>query len=834
MPEKDKIKQSTKSGVQATTTTARKTVSDKNKVLTTKIEEAKSKEKILKTQALYNEMAVDTKGLSKVQKLTIATALGMTTLTAVAVPVTMHIIDINSPFEIGVTTNVNGQAKNQTLTIDPGTLIADLQPIEKVGYVFKGWYKDANCTIPYELSYEIQENDMVYALLVEEVQKFTTTFYYNDQAYELEIDDSMTIEDVQAKFLSQLGMTEHQFVTQEGKYYFGLYKDNTINQSKMYKPGYEMTPNDTEIYAHFGNKTYRVAFPRLEGVYIEDLEGNELTSKTVTHGGIIQFKVFAINGYVKSENFAVWVNGNPVLPNGETYSIPVTTHIGIFIDGIEQGKVVSVNIAGNITEMISNQDQTLADTLALNGLTEENTFGFYLDENYTEYVDIYNVSLDDNITLYTRMATLDKLTINNGRVSAKDENIAGEVVIPRIYNGNIVTTIGAPSFCENVTSVIIPNTINDMSGTSFYNWRNLSNIIVAGGNSRYYSVDNCVIEKATKTLVVGSKIGFIPSDGSVTKIGMQAFAGRDITEITIPNTITDMGTWAFQSCKLTSVTIPESVVSIGIQAFWEFRGSIIFEDEYRWFKNSVSAENMVDVSNPEKNVEYFHDRYPLIKSKELLEYNIVVTIGEWAGSTTTIKAKESSNLLELLEQNGLSEENTIGFYSDDEFENYVDVYNAAQISGDVYLYTIMATPEKLKVINGAVSAKDTLISGTVVIPRKYDGELITSIDSAAFDGCVGLTSIYIPDNITTIGAAAFLECVNLTSITIPESVESIQAYAFSGCAALESIVFEDEYRWFKDSVDFNNLIDVSNSETIAQQLIGTESGHDLIKSKDNI
>jgi hypothetical protein len=121
-----------------------------------------------------------------------------------------------------------------------------------------------------------------------------------------------------------------------------------------------------------------------------------------------------------------------------------------------------------------------------------------------------------------------------------------------------------------------------------------------------------------------------------------------------------------------------------------------------------------------------------------------------------------------------------------------------------------------------------------VIPRKYDGELITSIASAAFDGCVGLTSIYIPDNITTIGAAAFLECVNLTSITIPESVESIQAYAFSGCASLESIVFEDEYRWFKDSVDFNNLIDVSNSETIAQQLIGTESGHDLIKSKDNI
>ncbi len=82
----------------------------------------------------------------------------------------------------------------------------------------------------------------------------------------------------------------------------------------------------------------------------------------------------------------------------------------------------------------------------------------------------------------------------------------------------------------------------------------------------------------------------IPSDGSITTIGTNAFYGSGITSIDIPTTITAIGASAFYKCSsltsielpnslttiasslfyacgLTSVTIPSSITSIGSQAF---------------------------------------------------------------------------------------------------------------------------------------------------------------------------------------------------------------------------------------------------------------------------
>ncbi|MBQ4420081.1 MAG: leucine-rich repeat domain-containing protein [Bacteroidales bacterium] len=82
-------------------------------------------------------------------------------------------------------------------------------------------------------------------------------------------------------------------------------------------------------------------------------------------------------------------------------------------------------------------------------------------------------------------------------------------------------------------------------------------------------------------------------------------------------------------------------------------------------------------------------------------------------------------------------------------------------------------------------------SGSVTIPSivTYNGTTysITSIDSAAFHGCTGLTSVTIPNSVTSIGGAAFYNCTGLTSVTIPNSVTSIGYSAFSGCTGLTSI-----------------------------------------------
>ena len=83
------------------------------------------------------------------------------------------------------------------------------------------------------------------------------------------------------------------------------------------------------------------------------------------------------------------------------------------------------------------------------------------------------------------------------------------------------------------------------------------------------------------------------------------------------------------------------------------------------------------------------------------------------------------------------------------------------------------------------------LTGDLVIPASvtYDNITysVTSIDSSAFEGCTGLTTVTIPDSVTSIGNQAFLGCTGLTSVTIGNSVTSIGYYAFQGCTGLTTV-----------------------------------------------
>lgn len=170
-----------------------------------------------------------------------------------------------------------------------------------------------------------------------------------------------------------------------------------------------------------------------------------------------------------------------------------------------------------------------------------------------------------------------------------------DVVIPGTYNGLPVTAIGNEAFlfCYALTSVVIPEGVTSIEDSAFYycsslesitisssvcsvgdkvfDFCGLRSITVVAGNKTYHSAGNCLIETASKTLILGSSTSVIPTDGSVTSIDNRAFykcAG--LTSIIIPNTVTSIGEEAFAECdRLTSITIPGSVRSMGLLAFWE-------------------------------------------------------------------------------------------------------------------------------------------------------------------------------------------------------------------------------------------------------------------------
>ncbi|SDD84644.1 S-layer homology domain-containing protein [Paenibacillus sp. UNCCL117] len=58
---------------------------------------------------------------------------------------------------------------------------------------------------------------------------------------------------------------------------------------------------------------------------------------------------------------------------------------------------------------------------------------------------------------------------------------------------------------------------------------------------------------------------------TVTEIGKDAFLGRNLTSVTLPDTLTSIGMRAFGANRLTSLTIPDSVMTIGDYAFRDNR-----------------------------------------------------------------------------------------------------------------------------------------------------------------------------------------------------------------------------------------------------------------------
>ncbi len=138
---------------------------------------------------------------------------------------------------------------------------------------------------------------------------------------------------------------------------------------------------------------------------------------------------------------------------------------------------------------------------------------------------------------------------------------------------NSVISIGQKTFydCFSLKSLNIPDSVQSIADTAFYLCSGLSNITVSPNNSRYKSINNCIIDTQNKKLVLGCKNSLIPSNGSVTSIGDYAFGGCiDLMSIIIPDTITYIGDSAFRyCCNLLDVTIPNGVEHIGSSAFQE-------------------------------------------------------------------------------------------------------------------------------------------------------------------------------------------------------------------------------------------------------------------------
>ena len=187
-----------------------------------------------------------------------------------------------------------------------------------------------------------------------------------------------------------------------------------------------------------------------------------------------------------------------------------------------------------------------------------------------------------------------ELVIPNGTTSIDKNAFYGCKVLTKVTIADTVTHIGKLSFagcdglivitmgdgvteidegafhsCSNLKSVSIGKNLKTIGFLAFYSCSSLENITVDKENTTFYSVNDCLIKKESKSLVLGCKNSIIPSDGSVVEIGGYSFRGcSGLKNITIPHGVKTIGFGAFYGCfGLTNVVISDTVTEISANAF---------------------------------------------------------------------------------------------------------------------------------------------------------------------------------------------------------------------------------------------------------------------------
>lgn len=125
---------------------------------------------------------------------------------------------------------------------------------------------------------------------------------------------------------------------------------------------------------------------------------------------------------------------------------------------------------------------------------------------------------------------------------------------------------------------------------------------------------------------------------------------------------------------------------------------------------------------------------------------------------------------------------------------YAQVFSHQTSSGHTLYYRVIDQDNLKAAVIGypTNNAPQGNLTIDATVPNDGITYTVTRIDTMAFLGCTGLTSVSMPPTIKQIGYGSFYNCTGLIgTLNIPNGVTSILPFAYAGCTSISSVVLSN-------------------------------------------